>query len=192
MSDCLAQVNRRWMERFAAQHTLVCGEGDAHARLMLVGEAPGAQEEAQGRPFVGTAGKNLDAFLQGVALARQALYISNAVKFRPTKQGSGGRLSNRTPSREEVALFRPWLQEEIDCVRPAVIATLGNTALRAVLGEPLSIGDVHGTPLVTAEGFTIFPLYHPASIIYRRELRAVYEADLQRLRAFLQERGLYN
>lgn len=185
MMETIAALNRRYREVFDEQYTLVLGEGDAHARLMLVGEAPGAQEEQQGRPFVGTAGKNLDAFLAGVSLRREALYITNAVKFRPTKQGASGRLSNRTPTRQEVDLFRPWLLEEIAAIRPAVVATLGNTALRAVTGGAQSIGDVHGKPLAQEGDFVVFPLYHPASIIYRRELKAVYEADVEKLRAYL-------
>ena len=179
------EVNRDYREIFDA-YALVTGEGDVHARLMLVGEAPGAQEEQLRRPFVGAAGKNLDAFLEGVALRREALYITNSVKFRPTRQGASGRLSNRTPTREEVALFRPWLLEEITAVQPAVVATLGNTALRAVTGrENIVIGDVHGQPLETGEGYDVFPLYHPASIIYRPQLKATYAEDIEKLRKFL-------
>lgn len=184
----VAEINRHYREIFEDRYTLVLGEGDVRARLALVGEAPGAQEEALGRPFVGTAGKNLDAFLQGIQLRREALYISNTVKFRPTKQGASGRLSNRTPTGAEVALFRPWLMEELDAVRPAVVATLGNTALRAVTGQQLIIGDVHGRALTTEAPYVVFPLYHPASIIYRRELKATYEADVEKLREYLQGR----
>lgn len=184
--EAVKEINRRYAEIFEDQYTLVMGEGDVKARLLLVGEAPGAQEEALGRPFVGTAGKNLDAFLEGVGLRREALYITNAVKFRPTKQGASGRLSNRTPTSAEVELFRPWLLEEIASVRPRVIATLGNTSLRAVTGQKtLVIGDVHGTPLTFGGDYVVFPLYHPASIIYRRELKIVYEADIKKLRDFL-------
>lgn len=184
MTQALAAVNRAYTEVLEGVYRLVPGEGDPHARLMLIGEAPGGQEEAQGRPFVGTAGKNLDTFLAGVGLPRETLYITNAVKFRPTKQGASGRLSNRTPTKDEVALFQPWLIEEIAAVGPRVIATLGNTPLRAVTGRTLPIGDVHGQPLAM-EGYTLFPLYHPASIIYRRELAAVYETDVKKLRDYL-------
>lgn len=185
MMQTIAEINRRYAEVFAGQYTLVPGEGNVRARLMLVGEAPGSQEEAQRRPFVGTAGKHLDAFLEGIGLAREALYITNTVKFRPTRQGANGRLSNRTPTPAEVALFRPWLLEEIDAIRPEVVATLGNTALRAVSGKALVIGDVHGRPLPTEAGYVLFPLYHPASILYRRALKVLYEADIRRLADFL-------
>lgn len=170
-----------------ADMTLVIGAGNPCAALMLVGEAPGAQEEAQGRPFVGTAGKNLTAFLACAQLSRDALYITNAVKFRPSKQSAKGRLSNRTPTREEVERFRPWLLAEIDAVSPLVVATLGNTALRAVTNGAHVIGNVHGRPMeqLLPCGAVLFPLYHPASVIYRRELKQIYEDDVRALGAYL-------
>lgn len=88
-----------------------------------------------GRPFVGKAGKNLDHFLALVGLVRGEIYITNVVKFRPTKTGATGRLSNRPPTREEIALFRPWLMAEIARVNPGVIATLGNVR-SGVTGQP--------------------------------------------------------
>jgi len=158
---------------------LVFGEGMMGAKLMLIGEAPGEQETLAGRPFVGKAGKNLDHFLQAVRLDRSQLYISNAVKVRPTKVGAKGRVSNRPPTREEIALFQPWLAREIALVKPRAIATLGNVALRAVTGKALPIGQVHGRWL-QAEGMPpIFPLYHPASVIYNPSLTARYADDLR-------------
>lgn len=182
MTRTVAEVNRAWAEVFEDAYTLVPGEGDTRAALALVGEAPGAQEEALRRPFVGTAGKNLDAFLQGVDLRREALYITNAVKFRPTRQGKSARLSNCTPTRQEAALFRPWLMEELQAVGPRIVATLGNTALRAVAGGTQVIGEVHGTLMAIDAPYLLFPLYHPASIIYRRELAEVYAEDVKKLR----------
>lgn len=185
MKPDLSSVNREYADRFAGRYALVPGEGDAFARLMLVGEAPGAQEAREGRPFVGPAGRNLDAFLAGVGLLRPELYVTNAVKFRPIQAGKGGREVNRTPTPAEVAAFRPWLLAEIEAVRPRVVATLGNTALFAVAGEALAIGDMHGRPISLKDGPTLFPLYHPASVIYRRALKPVYEADVAALRAYL-------
>jgi len=159
--------------------TLVFGEGAAGARLMLIGEAPGEQEILAGRPFVGKAGKNLDQFLDAVRLERSQLYITNAVKVRPTKVSAKGRISNRPPNREEITLFRPWLEREIALVKPGAIATLGNVALFAVTGKALRIGQVHGRWL-EAEGMPpIFPLYHPASVIYNPSLSARYADDLR-------------
>ena len=164
------------------ENALVFGEGPKHAKLMLIGEAPGEQEMLQGRPFVGKAGQNLDHFLALAGLSREEIYISNAVKLRPTKTGKTGRLSNRPPTKDEIALFRPWLMREIEEVAPGMIATLGNVPLRAVTGRSLSIGEVHGQVLDAGEtGLPLFALYHPASLIYNRSLTDVYEQDVRAL-----------
>ena len=164
------------------ENALVFGEGPKHAKLMLIGEAPGEQETLQGRPFVGKAGQNLDHFLALAGLSREEIYISNAVKLRPTNTGKTGRLSNRPPTKDEIALFRPWLMREIEEVAPGMIATLGNVPLRAVTGRSLSIGEVHGQVLDAGEtGLPLFALYHPASLIYNRSLTDVYEQDVRAL-----------
>ena len=164
------------------ESALVFGEGPQNPKLMLIGEAPGEQESLQGRPFVGKAGKNLDHFLELAGLAREEIYISNVVKIRPTKTGSTGRLSNRPPTKEEIAFFRPWLMAEIARVNPGVIATLGNVPLRALTGDKSTIGDMHGAWHTAVNGLPLFALYHPAAIIYRRELLSVYEQDVCSLR----------
>ena len=170
------------------ENSLVFGEGPKHAKLMLIGEAPGEQETLQGRPFVGKAGQNLDHFLALAGLSREEIYISNAVKLRPTKTGKTGRLSNRPPTKDEIALFRPWLMREIEEVAPGMIATLGNVPLRAVTGRSLSIGEVHGQVLDAGEtGLPLFALYHPASLIYNRSLTDVYEQDVRALAQRLKE-----
>lgn len=165
---------------------LVFGDGP-HSRpvLMLVGEAPGEQEALQCKPFVGKAGKNLTDFLTAVGLRRSDIYITNVVKVRPTKLSAAGRTVNRPPSREEKALFTPWLMREIAIVRPEAVVTLGNVALRAFM--PDTIGHVHGTwqraviapPRDEAFTLPLFALYHPASVIYNRALGDVYRQDLQ-------------
>ena len=164
------------------ENALVFGEGPQNPKLMLIGEAPGEQESLMGRPFVGKAGKNLDHFLELAGLAREEIYISNVVKIRPTKTGSTGRLSNRPPTKEEIAFFRPWLMAEIARVNPGVIATLGNVPLRALTGDKSTIGDMHGAWHTAVNGLPLFALYHPAAIIYRRELLSVYEQDVCSLR----------
>ena len=163
---------------------LVHGEGEIGARVMLVGEAPGDQETLQGRPFVGKAGKNLDEFLELAGLERSQLYVTNAVKFRPTKRSAAGRTVNRPPTREEVSLFLPWLRREIELVAPEVIVTLGNVPLRALTGPKAVIGDVHGA-FQDADGLRLYPMYHPASLIYNPALRPVYAEDIRRLSAHL-------
>ena len=167
--------------------TLVFGEGPEKPVLMLIGEAPGEQEALQGRPFVGKAGKNLDAFLEAVRLKRNDIYISNVVKVRPSKISKAGRVVNRPPSKEEKALFTPWLMREIAIVRPRALVTLGNVALQAFVDDV--IGNRHGRwqPAVIAppdgEAFTLplFALYHPASVIYNGSLKATYACDLEQL-----------
>lgn len=167
---------------------LVHGEGRPGARVMLVGEAPGEQETLQKRPFVGKAGKNLDEFLEKAGIDRGELYVSNAVKFRPTKVSAAGHVVNRPPTREEVRLFLPWLRREIELVRPEVVVTLGNVPLRALAGPKIVIGDAHGQ-FLDAEGARLYPMYHPASLIYNPSLRAVYAQDVERLAQWLQGNG---
>lgn len=177
----------------AEEKPIVLGEGNTyHPPVMLIGEAPGEQESLQGRPFVGKAGKNLDGFLQVLQLQREDIYISNVVKIRPTKVSEKGRVSNRPPSKEELALFTPYLMEEILLVQPKMIVTLGNVALKALCGPKVVIGDMHGKEASISvqhkkqtAAFPLFPLYHPASIIYNRSLQAVYDEDLQVLKKVL-------
>ena len=170
------------------EDALVFGEGPQRPLLMLIGEAPGEQESLQGRPFVGKAGKNLDHFLKLAGLEREEIYISNAVKIRPTKVGKTGRIGNRPPTKEEIALFRPWLLREIEEIAPRVIATLGNVPLHAVTGGKTTIGEVHGRMIDAGEtGLPLFALYHPASLIYNRSLEGVYENDVRTLAQLIRD-----
>lgn len=165
---------------------LVHGEGEAGARVMLIGEAPGQQETLARRPFVGKAGKNLDEFLEMAEIDRSQLYVSNTVKFRPTRVSAAGRIVNRPPTREEINLFLPWLRREIELVRPQAVVTLGNVPLRALTASRATIGERHGQ-FMQADGIEIYPMYHPASIIYNPSLREVYIADVRRLGQWLRE-----
>lgn len=174
----------------------VFGEGNLDARIMLVGEAPGEEETVQQRPFVGKAGKNLNMFIETLSLSRDEMYVTNIVKFRPVKKNEDtGRLSNRPPTRQEVNLCMPFLLREIELVGPGVVVTLGNTALQALSGNVrAAIGQEHGKPatmrLPSDENVFLFPLYHPASIIYNRSLAQVYKDDLLKLGAFIREKNL--
>lgn len=165
---------------------LVFGDGKSdHPDIMLIGEAPGEQETLQRRPFVGKAGKNLDEFLALMGMDRSALYVSNVVKIRPTAQGASGRVRNRAPSKEEIALFLPFLMKEITLVSPQTLVTLGNVPLKALMGANVTVGELHGQWHTAANGLPLFALYHPAAIIYRRELKPVYEQDVLALRESL-------
>ena len=188
------------MERFRAElrafvdgiyegekKVLVFGEGDRRAPVMLIGEAPGEQETLQGRPFVGKAGKNLDEFLEIAGLDRKALYVTNTVKFRPTKISASGRTVNRPPTQEEIRLFLPWLRREIGLVSPMCVVTLGNVPLKALAGRKAVIGDAHGT-FLDLDGAALYPMYHPASLIYNPSLKDVYRADILRLGEWLRKR----
>lgn len=165
---------------------LVFGDGNSdRPPIMLIGEAPGEQETLKRRPFVGKAGKNLDEFLQLMGMERETLYVSNVVKIRPTSIGKTGRVRNRAPSKEEIALFLPFLMKEIDLVKPQCLVTLGNVPLKALMGPKATVGDLHGRWHTAANGLPLFALYHPAAIIYRRELKEVYAQDVLSLKASL-------
>ena len=170
---------------------LVLGEGSENARLALVGEAPGEQEALKGKPFVGKAGRNLDEFLRATGLERSQLYITNVVKIRPTRVSEAGRIVNRPPTREEIALFLPWLKRELAAVKAPVVVTLGNVALKALAGKGYTIGEAHGK-LLAAGDMRIFPLYHPASVLYNPRLKEVYEQDLRALRASACQKSLFD
>ena len=179
-AECESAFRIKWPDE---TKPLVFGDGcSVHPPIMLIGEAPGEQETLQGRPLVGKAGKNLDAFLQLMGMERSAMYVSNVVKIRPVETGKTGRLRNRAPSRDEIAFFLPYLKREISIIQPKALVSLGNVPLKALLDETAAVGELHGTWQKTPEGFPLFALYHPAAVIYRRELSAVYEQDVIRLR----------
>ena len=167
---------------------LVFGEGPSGAKVMMIGEAPGEQESLQGRPFVGKAGKNLDAFLEQVGMRREEMYVSNTVKFRPTKISAAGRHVNRPPTREEVKLFLPWLAREVELVDPGCIITLGNVPLKALTDRKNTIGDMHGR-FFDLGGRLLYPMYHPASVIYNPALKEIYHEDIERFARWLSDGG---
>ncbi|MDO4572845.1 MAG: uracil-DNA glycosylase family protein [Clostridia bacterium] len=169
----------------------VFGEGCAAPALLLVGEAPGAEEAAAGRPFVGKAGRQLDELLSCAGIPRESLYITNVVKYRPVLR-SARSVRNRTPSRAEIEAGLPLLLAELRLLAPRMIATLGNTplaAMRMLAGAPrAAVGDCHGRPMPLSVGgrdYALFPLYHPASGIYNRSLIEIMHADARRLREHL-------
>jgi len=168
----------------------VFGCGCMSPKLLLVGEAPGREEVKFSRPFSGAAGKHLDSFLELAGIDRQDIYITNAIKYRLSKVNpKTGRLSNRPAAKDEIKSSRPCLLEEIDIIRPRCIVTLGNVPLRAVTGNHrLNIGECHGTPVevkIKERDYLLFPLYHPASVIYNRSLVQTCEADVKELATFL-------
>jgi uracil-DNA glycosylase len=156
---------------------MVPGEGSPYAEVMVVGEAPGRNEDEQGRPFVGRAGKLLDELLAEAGLAREQVFITNVVKARPP--------NNRDPRAGEVAHHMPWLEAQLELIRPRLVVPLGRHALAHFSGA--RIAEVHGTELVE-RGRALFPLYHPAAAMYNQTLRPTLFADARALGAALRQR----
>lgn len=171
----------------------VFGEGKQGAKIMLIGEAPGAEETKAGKPFVGKAGRHLNELLDSISLDRKDLFVTNVVKYRPVLHKADS-ISNRTPKTTEIMQSLNLLEKEITAVSPFVIVTLGNVPLKAVQNifgiSGGTIGEVHGTTVKVMDGLFLFPLYHPASSIYNRELKAVHLEDIVKLRQFLNINGI--
>lgn len=154
----------------------VPGEGSKETKVMFVGEGPGGEEDLQGRPFVGSAGKLLTELLKLINLKREDVYITNVVKCRPP--------NNRPPRKDEAAACRPYLDRQVALIRPKVICPMGNSAIRAFIDSEKSVTGLHGIPF--EEGpITYFPMYHPAAALYTASLRQVMEEDFRKLRALL-------
>jgi DNA polymerase len=153
----------------------VPGEGNPLSDVLLVGEGPGAREDATGRPFVGPAGQLLDELLQSIGWAREHVFIANVVKCRPP--------GNRDPEPEEISACRPYLDRQEAALDPAVIVTLGRHSLRRYLPDA-RIGEVHGR-LRRSGGRFVFPMYHPAAALHQASLRETLFADVRGLPAAL-------
>ena len=156
LTELKAHAARKPAELAELSDNLVFGTGAADASLMLVGEAPGADEDAAGEPFVGRAGQLLDQILESVGLERDSVYISNMVKFRPP--------GNRNPTPAEVAASESILLEEIRLVNPQVLAPLGNVPTQYLLQTREGITKLHGQ-WFDFHGIRVMPLYHPAYLL---------------------------
>jgi DNA polymerase len=157
----------------AGRTTVVVGDFPAAARLLLVGEAPGAQEDSVGRPFVGKAGQLLDALMTEAGIDRAAVAVANVLKCRPPR--------NRPPSRAEATRCRGWLDRQVDLVDPALVVTLGGTALAWALGPGVRLGAVRGVVREWA-GRRLLVTYHPSAAIRfgpAGEPMAALRADLR-------------
>ncbi len=151
---------------------VVFGEGDPEARVLIVGEAPGKNEDLQGRPFVGAAGKLLDDLLAVAGLAREDVFIANVLKCRPP--------GNRDPRPEEIELCTPDLREQTRTIDPEVIVTLGNFSTKFILKTEVGITRLHGH-VQQAGRFKVFPIYHPAAALSDPTKRAALEDDFATL-----------
>ncbi len=150
----------------------VFGVGNPEARVLIVGEAPGKNEDLQGEPFVGAAGKYLNELLAIAGLARDEVFIANVLKCRPP--------SNRDPRPEEIQTCTPFLREQTRTIDPEFIVTLGNFATKFILKTDVGITRLHGT-LQRAGRFKVFPIFHPAAALYDGSKREALENDFTTL-----------
>jgi len=162
---------------------VVYGVGDPNADLMFIGEGPGYHEDKQGVPFVGAAGQLLDRMLAEVEIPRSAVYINNVILCRPP--------GNRDPLEDELAACKPWLDERVELIDPAVVVTLGNWATRYILGRQVSISRVRGQRFPW-QGRIVIPTFHPAAILHgggeSSSQMTALRADLQEMKRALAER----
>jgi len=157
---------------YATATHVVPGEGNVNTDIMFIGEAPGKNEDEQGRPFVGAAGKFLDELIASIGLKREDVYIANIIKHRPP--------GNRDPLPDEIAAYAPWLDEQIKIINPKLIVTLGRFSMDYLLGAGFSITKIHGQPK-RKNGRVVVPMYHPAAALYRGDLRPALKADFQKI-----------
>jgi len=189
----LEKLNNLYSEytKVFSDREIVSGDGNIDSDLLLVGEAPGKDEVLKKKPFVGVAGKNLSEFLHILDIDRRNIYITNVIKYRLSKLNEQtGRVSNRPSTNKDIEDNIEYLLKEINIINPKIIVSLGNVPLKAVSRDmKIKIGDVHGSIKEVVIGelkYNLFPLYHPASIIYNRKLKGIYYEDLEKLKNILQ------
>ncbi|MDB5179094.1 MAG: Phage polymerase-related protein [Patescibacteria group bacterium] len=156
---------------------LVFGVGSPDAEIVFVGEAPGKNEDLKGEPFVGAAGKFLNEMLASIGLERKDIYITNIVKYRPPE--------NRDPTPEEIAEFIPYLKQQVEVIRPKLVAFLGRHSMSVFLPE-LKISQAHGKP-VRKGGQVYLPLFHPAAALYNGGMRDTLLEDFSLIPAILKK-----
>ncbi|HEX4624000.1 MAG TPA: uracil-DNA glycosylase [Solirubrobacteraceae bacterium] len=164
----------------ATRTTVVFGAGNADADLMFVGEAPGANEDKQGLPFVGSAGKLLEKLLGEIGLARADVFIANVLKCRPP--------GNRDPHPTEIEACQGYLWRQIDLIQPLVLCTLGNFSTKLLRGDPTGITRLHGSAEVRVIGpraVRLYPIYHPAAALYTPSMLDTLRADFARIPGLL-------
>ena len=165
---------------FETRTKAVFGAGNANADLLFVGEAPGAEEDRRGLPFVGRAGQLLQQLLAGIGMSRDDVFIANVLKSRPP--------NNRDPLPAEIQACRPYLDRQIELIEPRVIATLGNFATKLLTGSPVGITRVRGTPqehVLGGRSVTLFPLLHPAAALRTPAMKEMLSEDFAKLPSLL-------
>jgi len=175
-----AQTCTRCPQLASTRQTVVFGSGNADADLMFVGEAPGANEDRQGLPFVGQAGRLLDTLLGEIGLARADVFIANTLKCRPP--------GNRDPLPQEIDACQDYLFRQLELIEPRVVCTLGNFSTKLLRADPIGITRLHGREEVRRIGprrVRLYPIYHPAAALYTPKMLEVLREDFQRLPALL-------
>jgi DNA polymerase len=155
---------------------VVFGAGNADAELMFVGEAPGANEDRMGLPFVGQAGKLLDKLLNEIGLERKDVFVANVLKCRPPQ--------NRDPHPQEIEACQDYLRQQVDLIEPTVICTLGNFSTKLLRGDTTGISRLHGRDEVRMIGpraVRLYPLYHPAAALYTPSMLETLRSDFHRI-----------
>jgi len=161
---------------YQTRTTVVFGSGNADAELMFVGEAPGANEDRQGLPFVGQAGKLLDKLLGEIGITRQDVFIANTIKCRPP--------DNRDPHPNEIEACNEYLRRQIELIEPSVICTLGNFSTKLLRADGTGITRLHGreeTRVIGTRAVHLYPLYHPAAALYTPSTLEALRADFHRI-----------
>ena len=153
----------------------VPGEGSENAEVLFIGEAPGWHEDQQGRPFVGPAGQYLEQLLTSIGLRREQVYIANVIKCRPMR--------NRDPRPAEILACRPWLEQQIELIRPKMVATLGRYSM-AMFFSGKSISKIHGTAQ-KRDNIIYYAMYHPAAALHQQSLRRAIEEDMLKIPSLL-------
>ena len=162
------------------RNRVVFGAGNADADLMFVGEAPGAEEDWQGLPFVGRAGSFLTELIEGIGMTRDEVFINNVILCRPP--------GNRDPQPEEIDSCRPWLEQRISLIQPRVICTLGNFATKLLTANPTGITKVRGTPqehVIGGRSVYMMPLFHPAAGLRTPRVAEQLREDFRQIRDLL-------
>src|SRR5438270_9790071 len=159
-------------ELAAGATQLVFGDGNPNAELVFIGEAPGKNEDQQGLPFVGAAGKFLNEMLEGIGLKRKEVYITNIVKYRPPQ--------NRDPYPDEKTAFLPFLKQQLEVIKPKLVVPLGRHSMEVLLPPGLKISQCHGKAK-RYKGQVYMPLFHPAAALYNNSMRQTLIDDFMKL-----------
>jgi DNA polymerase len=157
----------------ATRKNFVFGEGNPHAGLVVIGEAPGAEEDAQGRPFVGRSGQLLDKILLAIGFTRKEVFICNIIKCRPPE--------NRNPLADEIGCCMPWLTEQLELIRPGMLLLLGKVAANTILANNLSMGAMRGK-IIKWKQYDCVVTYHPAALLRNPNWKKQCWEDVQMLK----------